>query len=200
MNRHRVLVGVAPLVAAALALSACGSTGNAPAADADASASAPTFIARSSGGPLRSKQRARGKTDIGRAIVLHGGDDAVALRVRLLDFVDPAVPKEGWLRSERSRHAAVKLAVVNVGSVVFRGTLWDSALLVGAHGASMAQESSLFVPGVSRLALKHGARRVGYLTFQLGKREQVTTLSITLLGRSEAGEWRLRANRKAPQQ
>jgi hypothetical protein len=46
---------------------------------------------------------------------------------------------------------------------------------------------------VARLTLKQGARRVGYLSFPLGKREQVTTLSITLLGRSEAGEWRLRA-------
>jgi hypothetical protein len=147
MKRHRVLLGVAPLVAATLSLPACGSTSKGSAADADASASAPTYIARSSGGPLRLKQSARGATDVGRAIVLHGEDHALALRVKLLDFVDPAVPKEGWLRPERSRYAAVKLAVVNVGSVAFRGTLWDSALLVGARGASMAQESSLFVPG-----------------------------------------------------
>jgi hypothetical protein len=206
MNRRKgtttTTVASAALLAVgvALALSACGSTGEGPAADADPSASAPTFIARSSGGPIRAKQRARDQTDVGRAIVLHGVDDELALRVRLLDFVDPAVPKEGWLRPERYRYAAVKLAVANVGSVAFRGTLWDGALLVGADGtASMAQESSLFVPGVASLALKQGERRVGYLTFGLGKREQVTTLLITLLGRAEAGEWRLRANGREAQ-
>ncbi len=194
MSRPGAAFAAIPAFVVALALPACGSTSAHPAADADASAPEPTFIVRSSGGPLRAKQRARGKTDIGRAIVLYGEDHALALRVRLLDFVDSAVPKEGWLRPERYRYAAVKLAVVNVGSIVFRGTLWDSALLVGAHGASMAHESSLFVPGVSRLVLKQGARRVGYLTFSLGRRERVTTLLITLLGRSEAGEWRLRAS------
>jgi hypothetical protein len=187
------LLATGPVVA--LTLAACGSTGDRAAAEADAAASAPTFIVRSSGGPLRAKSPARGKADVGRAIVLHGDDNAVALRVRLLDFVDPAVPKEGWLRPERYRYAAVKLAVVNVGSVPFNGTLWDGALLVGTHGtASQAQESSVFVPGVGSLALRPGERRVGYLTFGLGIGERVRTLLIALLGRGGRGEWQLRAN------
>ena len=147
----------------------------------------------SGGGSAQGHKLAR----VGTAIVLHGGDDGEAVRVKLLAVQDPFVPTGEFATPPEAgqRYVAVKVALTNVGSAVYNDSPSNGTALIDI--ADQQYTDTAFEgmkPELGSPTIAPGDRRVGWMTFTVGKSARLKKVQLTLdsgFG-PEAGEWLLR--------
>ena len=131
----------------------------------------------------------------GRPLVLRGARPGVRLRVTPLGAVDPAPGSEFFRPQRENRLVALRVELVNVGTVVYADTTSNGARLVDGRGRTLrATILDAAEPGLGRPRLRPGRRLVGTLSFELPKGVRLRALRLALdsgFG-PETGAWTLR--------
>lgn len=138
---------------------------------------------------------------VGDAIVLSGNDPGLVMRVTVLKVIDPDDDYDRGAYSfeapERGqRYVSVRLGLQNIGEVVYDDSPSNGAFLIDAEDQQYEGGFTVYTrkPDIGSPTIRPGDRRVGWMTFQVGKRVSLRTFQFTLdsgFG-PETGEWTLR--------
>jgi hypothetical protein len=133
---------------------------------------------------------------IGTAIVLRG-DDGEVMKVKLLAVQDPFVPTGEFSIQPDSgqRFVAVKIALKNIGSVVYNDSPSNGTALIDTADQQYTDTSiEGMKPDIGSPTIAVADRRVGWMTFSVSQSAKLKKMQFTLdsgFG-PEAGEWLLR--------
>lgn len=132
--------------------------------------------------------------EVGDAITLAGNDDALQMKVTVLEVVDPAKKAQFSSAGKNERLVAVKIELENVGDAVYSDAPSNGATIIDAesqgYDAFFADEVE---PALGTPKIAPGDKRVGFLTFIIPKSVEISTLQFTLDSSfgPETGEWSL---------
>lgn len=143
------------------------------------------------------RERGGGSASLGDAITLHGFEDDLAIRVKVVRVIDPARAEEFFGPSSGKRFVAVELRMTNTGSAVYNDSPGNGAALIDnrdrQYTETLAESPSCPYIGPS-VRIRPGDARAGCLLFEMPKRNKARAFQMTLESgfADETGEWSLR--------
>jgi hypothetical protein len=146
----------------------------------------------SAGGGAGTSQAAPAK--IGSVIPLAGMEN-LKMEVTLLKFKPIAKSSDEYMQPETGmRYAAVQIELRNVGDVAYSDSPTNGAALIDTKDQTYsAAYFDAIKPGIGSPTIAPGAKRIGWLTFEVLKNAKLKTFQLALDSgfADETGEWGL---------
>jgi hypothetical protein len=136
-------------------------------------------------------------TKVGDTLRLTGLDSGEALDVTVTKVVEPAHPKDSYLKPSAGDHlVAVQFRLKNTGTTVYDDSPSNGATVIDKNGQRFSDSFNDSTAGPSfpgSITISPGKEALGFITFEVPKASRVITVQFAMDSgfSDDVGEWQV---------